>query len=152
MAVTDPSSLMSIEADILKSSSLAKPVQCGPTSSVERLQAKVRHESKCHAFACVARRGDLCLRLNVVQWVRDWCSEHEIHMDVDVFSKHPPLALAPKTFSRVFKGRFYEEWVGSTLWVLPFTGMYPRGVQKTLVKGSKKSCCFLPESSMSGGG
>ena len=137
VAVTDPSSLMSIVADILKSSSPAKPVQCGATSSVKRLQAKVRHKPKWHAFASVARRGDLCLRPNVVQLVRDWCSEREIHIDVDVFSKHPPLALARKTFSRALKGPLYKEWVGSTLWVLPPTGMYQRGVQKIIGEGCK---------------
>ena len=93
VAVADPSSLMSIEADTVKSSSPAKPVQCGATSSVKRLQTKVRHKPKWHAFASVARRGDFCLRPNVVQLVRDWFTECE---DVDKGSKHPPLALAPK--------------------------------------------------------
>ena len=95
VAATDPSGLMSIEADILKSSSPAKPVQCGATSSVKQLQAKVHHKPKWHAFASVARHGDLCLRPNVAQLVRDWCTKQEIHIDVDVFSKHLPSALAP---------------------------------------------------------
>ena len=80
-AVTDPSGLMSIEADILKSSSPAKPVHCGAASSVKRLQAKVHHKPKWHALPSVARRGDLCLRPNVAHMVRDWCTEHEIHIE-----------------------------------------------------------------------
>ena len=137
VGVTDPSSLMSIEADILKPSSAAKPVQCGATLSLKRLQAKMHHKPKWHAFASVARRGDLCLRPNVVQLVCGWCSEREIHIDVDVSSKHAPLALAPKTFSRAFKGPLYKEWVGSTLWVLPPTEMYYRAVQKIFGEGCK---------------
>ena len=136
-ALTHPSSLLSIEVDILKSSSPAKPVQCAATSSVKRLQANVRHKAKLHAFASVARRGELCLTPNVVQLVFDWCRERDIHIDVDVFSKHPPLPLAPKTFSQAFKGHLYKEWVGSTLWVLPFTGMYQRAVQKNFGEGCK---------------
>ena len=138
VAVTDRSSLMSMEADILKSFSPAKPVQFGATSSVKRLQAKVRHKPKWHAFASVARRGDLCLRPEVVQMVRDSCSEREIHIDLDVFSKNPPLALAPKTFSRALRGPLYKGWVGSTLWVLPPTGMYQTAVRKSFGGGCKR--------------
>ena len=152
VAVADPSSVMSIEADILKSSSPAKSVHCGATSSAKWLQAKVRHKPNWHAFASVARRGGLCVRPNVVQLVRNWCSEREIHKDVDVFSKHPPLALAPKIIFTGVQEAFVQR-VGkfNLVGVATHKECIIELCKRLLVKCVKGSCCFLPGRGMSRG-